>query len=163
MKKASLFIAAVVALSFSGSFVHAADGKSTGQFGWFGVGKAYEIEKDHYYWVGEFSGTFFNDKGEGSPMHNAGVKCPGQLDLNYATDKSTASGYCMIQDLDGDKIHCVWRNEGVAKPGNFNPGTFECKGQSGKYKGLDAKNTFKASTRVNWADGTSSGVAIWNR
>ena len=63
----------------------------------------------------------------------------------------------------GDKIYCVWRVGGGAKPGTFNPGTFECKGLSGKYKGLDAKNNFKASTQINWSDGTASGVAIWNR
>ena len=54
----------------------AEDWKPVGQFGFFGVGKAYEIEKGHFYWVGEFSGTFFNDKGENSLFDHAGVKCP---------------------------------------------------------------------------------------
>ena len=42
----------------------AEDWKPVGQFGAFGVGKTYELEKGHFYWVGEYSGTFFNDKGE---------------------------------------------------------------------------------------------------
>jgi hypothetical protein len=50
---------------------HAQDWKAVGEFGWFGVGKAYEIEKGHIYWVGEFSGTFFNDKGAGGLHHHA--------------------------------------------------------------------------------------------
>jgi hypothetical protein len=29
------------------------DWKVTGEFGWFGVGKAQEIEKGHFYWVGK--------------------------------------------------------------------------------------------------------------
>ena len=53
---------------------HAEDWKVTGSFGWFGVGKAYQIEKGHVYFVGEFSGTFFNDKGKGSLFDQAGVK-----------------------------------------------------------------------------------------
>jgi hypothetical protein len=47
--------------------------KAVGEMGWFGVGKAHEVEKGHLYWVGEFSGTFFNDKGEGSLFHKSGV------------------------------------------------------------------------------------------
>ena len=58
---------------------HAQDWKVVGEFGWFGVGKAHQIEKGHFYWVGEFSGTFFNDKGKGSHFHHAGVKVPSIL------------------------------------------------------------------------------------
>ena len=43
-----------------------ADHKVTGQLGHYGVGHATEIEKHHLYWTGEFSGTFFNDKGPNS-------------------------------------------------------------------------------------------------
>lgn len=157
-------IAALVALLFLVAISgQAADGKLTGEFGWFGVGKAHEIDKGHFFWVGEFSGTFFNDKGEGSVMHRAGVKCPGWFDANYNTDKSSAGGYCIITDLEGDKAYCTWSNGGNAKNGSKNAGTFECTGLSGKYKTLKAKNTFVGVTQVNWADGTSSGYATWNR
>jgi hypothetical protein len=63
---------------------HAEDWKVTGEFGWFGVGKAYQIEKGHFYWVGEFSGTFFNDKGKGS--HFVGI-----TQVNW--QDGTTSGY----------------------------------------------------------------------
>ena len=36
----------------------AEDWKPVGQFGFFGVGKAYEMEKGHFYWVGEYAGHF---------------------------------------------------------------------------------------------------------
>jgi hypothetical protein len=145
---------ATIALALT-SAANAADGKSTGEFGWFGVGKAYEVEKGHFYWVGEFSGTFFNDKGEGSPMHRAGVKCPAWSDSNLNTDKFSAGGYCMITDLEGDQIYCTWSNTGSPKNGSKNAGTFECTGSSGKYKSIKAaKNTFVGVTQVNWADGT---------
>ena len=51
-------------------------GKYTGKFGWYATGKVFELEKDHIYWVGEFSGTIFNDAGSGF-MHMASVVCPG--------------------------------------------------------------------------------------
>jgi hypothetical protein len=70
----------------------AAEVKVTGEFGWFGVGKAHQVEKGHFYWVGEFSGTFFNDKGEGSTFHRAGVKCPAWFDADFNNNKTKAGG-----------------------------------------------------------------------
>jgi hypothetical protein len=152
----------LAALALSGP-VGAEDWKVTGEFGWFGVGKAYELEKGHFYWVGEFSGTFFNDKGPGSLFHRAGVKCPAFFDADFNNKKSKAGGYCVITDLDGDQAYCVWRNAGSPGPGAAGPGTFEYTGGTGKYKGISGSNTFVGITQVNWQDGTSSGYATWNR
>src|SRR6476619_5517032 len=91
---------------------HAEDWKVTGTFGWFGVGKVYQIEKGHVYWVGEFSGTFLNDKGKGSPFHLAGVKCPAHNDVDLNNKKGKAGGYCIINDVDGDQAYLSWQNEG---------------------------------------------------
>jgi hypothetical protein len=86
--------------------------KVVGEFGWFGVGKAFEIEKGHFYWVGEFSGTFFSDKGAGGMFHRAGVKCPAYFDADTNTKKSKAGGYCIVTDTDGDQAFLTWQNEG---------------------------------------------------
>src|SRR5690242_21657377 len=94
----------------------------TGEFGWFGVGKAYQIEKGHFYWVGEFSGTFFNDKGKGSLFHRAGVKCPAFFDADFNAKKHKGGGYCIITDTDGDQVYCTWQNAGDTITG---PGTFQ--------------------------------------
>lgn len=40
-------------------------GTYTGHFGTYTIGKTFELEKDHVFWVGEFSGTFFNDAEKG--------------------------------------------------------------------------------------------------
>jgi len=141
----------------------AEDVKVTGEFGWFGVGKAYEMEKGHYFWVGEFSGTFFNDKGEGSTFHRAGVKCPGWLDMDFNTKRSQGGGTCIITELDGSQAFLTWRNSGAPGPGGRGPGTFEYTGGSGKYKSITGNNTFVGVTQVNWQDGTASGYATWNR
>jgi len=158
-----LFTGAVFAAAFVAATPAQAQDKVTGEFGWFGVGKAYEIDKGHFYWVGEFTGTFFNDKGPGSRFHRAGVKCPAYFDADFNTQKSKAGGYCIITDVDGDKAFLTWQNTGNPMPGGAGPGTFQYTGGTGKYQGISGNNTFVGVTQVNWADGTSTGFATWNR
>ena len=110
--------------------------------------------------MGEFSGTFFNDKGEGSPLHRAGVKCPAWNDLDFNNKKSSAGGYCIVSDLDGDQAYLTWRiPAGTPGPGQKGPGTFEYTGGTGKYNNWNSKNTFVGITQINWADGTASGCS----
>ena len=139
---------------------HAEDWKVVGQFGWFGVGKTYEVEKGHVYWVGEFNGTFFNDKGKGSLFDRAAVKCPAYNDIDANQKKNTIAGYCIIADTDGDQAYLRFQGQGDVKS---SPGTFEYTGGTGKYKGISGSNTFVGVTQVNWTDGTASGYATWNR
>ena len=87
--------AAAMGLAICGT-AHAEDWKVTGSFGWLAVGKAYQIEKGHVYFVGEFSGTFFNDKGNDSLFDKAGVKCPAFNDLDLNNKKGKAGGYCPL-------------------------------------------------------------------
>lgn len=138
----------------------AEDWKVIGEFGWFGVGKAHQIEKGHFYWVGEFTGTFFNDKGKGSLFHRSGVKCPAYMDADFNTKKSKTAGYCIISDPDGDQAYLVWQAQGDTVS---NPGTFEYTGGTGKYQGISGSNTFVGVVHINWPDGTSTGYATWNR
>ena len=156
-------IAASMLLAIPAS-AHAQNWKPVGQFGWFGVGKAYQIEEGHYYWVGEFSGTFFSDKGAGGLFHLAGVKCPAYNDLDLNNNRRKAGGYCIITDFDGDQAYATWENASMsATPGTPVPGTFTFTGGTGKYSGISGKNKFFGIPQINWADGTSSGYATWNR
>lgn len=142
----------------------AQDWKPVGQFGWFGAGKAYPIEEGHFYWVGEFSGTFFNDKGPGNLFHLAGVRCPAYYDLDLNKQTTRAGGYCIVTDLDGDQAYLTWENASTSVgPGAPGPGTFEYTGGTGKYAGIRGKNKFTGITLVNWSDGTTSGYATWNK
>ena len=159
----TLFTAAALAAMFAIATPALAQDKAIGEFGWFGVGKAYEIEKGHYYWVGEFSGTFFNDKGPGSMFHRAGVKCPAYFDADFNNKKTKGGGYCIVTELDGDQAYLTWQNTGTPGPGSAGPGTFQYTGGTGKYKGMSGSSTFVGVTQINWADGTSSGYATWNR
>lgn len=134
--------------------------KAVGWFGWFGVGKAMEVEKGHYYWTGEFSGSFQNDKGPGGLFHLAGIRCPAWFDLNVNTGKSTAGGYCVIRDGDGDQATVTWSNAG---DGHTSPGSFTFTSGTGKYAGIKGTYPFTGVTTINWADGMSTGHATWNR
>lgn len=139
-----------------------AQNKVVGEFGWFGVGKAYEIEKGHYFWVGEFSGTFFNEQGEGSPMHKGGLKCPGFNDLDFPNKHTNSGGYCVLTDLDGDRLYMTWRiPSGNPANGSRNAGTIEYKGGTGKFKDWSGRNPFLGTVQINWSDGTATGYASW--
>jgi hypothetical protein len=161
--KPTLYMAAICAgLIFSGA-ARAEDWKVIGQFGWLGVGKTQEIEKGHFFWAGEFSGTFFNDKGANSLFDRAGVKCPAWFDSDLNNKKSKAGGYCIVTDLNGDKAYLTWQGAGTPGPGGRLIGTYQYTGGTGKYKDIKGDNTFVGVTQVNWQDGTSSGYATWNR
>ena len=154
------YAVAIAAVITSPSPSRAEEWKATGQFGWFGVGKAYQIEKGHVYWVGEFTGTFFNDKGKDGLFDRDGVKCPAYFDFDINNKKSRAGGYCVISDTNGDQAYLSWQNEGDGVTG---PGTFQYTGGTGKYEGIKGGGTFVGVTQINWVDGLSSGFATWNR
>lgn len=156
-----IFIASALATAFVAvGPAHSEDWKVTGELGFFGVGKAQQLEKGHVYWVGEFSGTFFNDKGDGSLFQFAGVRCPASQDLDFNRKKSKAAGICVLSDPNGDQAYLTWQCEGDTHACH---GTFDYTGGTGKYQGISGSNTFTGVTQVNWPDGMASGYATWNR
>jgi hypothetical protein len=140
---------------------YAEDWKVTGEFGWFGVGKPQQLEKGHVFWVGEFSGTFFNDKGQGSPLHLSGWRCPGSNDVDFNSKKNKAAGTCVFSEPGGtDQAYATWRCEGDTETCR---GTFEYTGGTGKYQGISGSNTFTGVIHVNWPDGMATGYTTVNR
>ena len=163
MSTTSWTVAALAAgLMISGG-ARAEDWKPVGEFGAMAVGKAYEIEKGHFFWVGDYGGTFISDKGEKGLFDHAGVKCPAWADNDFNTKKAQLAGYCVITDADGDQAYVTWRSAGATGPGASLPGTFEFTGGTGKYAGIKGDNTFVGHTSINWPDGTATGFATWNR
>ena len=96
--------------------------------------KLYDRTRGHFYWVGEFSGTFFNDKGENSLINRAGVKCPAWDDQDLNNKKAKFGGVCTVTDLDGDAAYVTFQGTGIPGVGKGGPGTFEWTGGTGKYK-----------------------------
>lgn len=151
---------AVISAAIVVGSAQAEEMKLVGSFGWTAIGKVYPMGQGHIYWVGEFTGTFFNEKGAGSPLDRAGVKCPAWQDLNFADKKGMAAGMCIMNDANGDQVYLKWQCEGPA--GGQCKGPFEYTGGSGKYKGASGASSFTGVT-VNWKDGTATGYSDWNK
>ena len=132
----------------------AEDWKATGEFDWHGTGgRMYELEKGHTYWVGEVAGKFFSNKGKGSLLDQAEVKCFGFNDADTNNERSKQGGYCVWTDADGDHAYSVWEANDTL--GFEVKGTFDFTGGTGKYKGITGKNTWRSV-------GVVFGRAIYN-
>jgi hypothetical protein len=150
-------LAVAVLLPISVVFALEKQGTFTAHFGWYAVGTTFEIggDKDHVFFVGEFSGTVFNDAGKGF-LHLASVSCPGVDDVINGV--SNAHGYCTITDQDGDKAFVVWKCKG--KDPSRCEGDFQWTGGTGKYTGIRGNNTFYGVHR-NIVGPTPQGYSIW--
>ena len=137
-------LAAMALVLFLGTVAEAQlakQGTYSSHFGWYAVGKTFELEKDHVLFVGEFNGAVFNDTGSGF-MHGTSWVCPGMNDLLKGI--STASqGYCVVTDKDGDKAFLAWKGRKNTEP-NKVAGDYQWTGGTGKYTGLKGNNTFDA-------------------
>src|SRR5215469_8606280 len=71
-------------------------------------GTVYEMEKGHTYWIGEFAGNFFSNKGKGSLLDQTEVKCFGFNDADTNNTRNKQGGYCVWTDADGDHAYSVW-------------------------------------------------------
>jgi hypothetical protein len=139
----------------------AEDWKPIGTHAWFGVGKTYELDKGHFYWVGEYSGTFLSDQGEKGLFDHAGVKCPSWFEYDLNTKKGKGGGVCVIADPKGDQAYAEWQGEGTL--GQPLPVTGQFTGGTGKYKEIKGTLNNHGYSSTDWSDGTSSGYATWNR
>lgn len=137
--------------------------RAVGDTGWLGTGRSYEMEPGHYFWVGELSGTFFSDEGEGGMFHHADVKCPGWLDIDVTENMTQGGGSCIVAEPEGDRAYLNWHISGQPDREGKVPGTFQYTGGTGKYSEISGINKFVGVTRINWMDGTATGYALWNR
>ena len=146
-KLASAAALAIALVFVLGGTAQAKSGKYTGHFGWYSVGQIFDIEEVHLFWVGEFTGIFFNDAGSGI-FHQMSTKCPAVNDIYDGVGH--LHGYCIMTDADGDKAFLSWKCEGPAGKGCS--GTFDWTAGTGKYTGIQGKNTFQ-STNVTLNEG----------
>ena len=79
----------------------AKQGKYRGMFSSWSAGATHEIEQGHVFFVGTFSGVFFNDVAN-SFLDKSAVTCPGVNDIVHGLSMAN-HGYCIITDKDGDK------------------------------------------------------------
>jgi len=114
-------------------------GTYRGMFGASAVGTAHEIEKGHIFFVGAFSGVFFNDVANGF-IDKSSVQCPGVNDIVNGLS-SANHGYCIVTDKDGDKAFGVWKGKDTSP--NVGAGDFQWTGGTGKYSGITGNNTYR--------------------
>jgi len=117
-------------------------GQFTGKFGWWALGKVYQMGQDHIYWNGEFNGTFFNDAGNGF-LHGSSWVCPGYNELRGGISLASG-GRCVVTDMDGDKMFVTWEGSKGTIPMKFN-GSAQFVGGTGKYSGIQGHQTFYAN------------------
>jgi hypothetical protein len=127
-------------------------GTYSGKFGWWAVGNLHDIDKNHVFWMGQFSGTFFNDAGSGF-MDHISLLCPGVNDIVNGESMS-AHGYCTGTDKDGDKLFYVWQGEKFV-------GTFQFTGGTGKYTGLKGNNSWRGYSTGSTANGYTEFTGEW--
>lgn len=146
-------------LAVSAGFAAAAElpkkGTFAAKFGWNSTGKTFEMGKDRLYWVGEFTGTLFNDR-TGGIMDHAAVTCPGTNDIRLDGATSSAQGNCIVTDAEGDKAFATWWSKGPF-PGPFQ-GEFTWTGGTGKYTGIKGVSRFSAMMTPP----TTSGYCRWD-
>ena len=131
----------------------ASEGRYRGTFTNTATGTAYELEKGHIFFVGEFSGVFLNDVASGF-IDKTSVVCPGVNDLVGGVATRNL-GYCTVTDKDGDKAFLVWKGEGTGP--NANAGDFQWTGGTGKFAGIKGNNGWRGAGIGD----TPRGWVIW--
>lgn len=151
----ALAIGVALSLNTANAADQARKGTFTAKFGWNSVGKTYEMEKNRLFWVGDFTGTLFNDK-SGGFMDRAAVSCPGTNDIRLDGQTSVAQGNCIVTDAQGDKAFASWWSKGPF-PGPFH-GEFTWTGGTGKFTGIKGSSKFSAVMTPT----TASGYCLWD-
>lgn len=121
-------------------------GKVSGHHAFWTKGNVHQIEdENHILWLGEFTGPFLNDEGEGF-IHGSAWRCPG---INEMVDGKTteAHGYCTVTDGEGDEAFLKWRADPSARAGELK-GKSWWTGGTGKYKGLKGENEWEIGHQI---------------
>ena len=132
-------VVALLAVPSAGDAQLAREGTFAGKFGWTSGGTPHEMEGRTFF-VGSFSGPFFNDAGSGFLHHSAWV-CPGTNDIVGGV-VAAGGGYCTMTDADGDRVFSSWTAKGT-EPGRVS-GEFRFTGGTGKYRGITGSGTFES-------------------
>lgn len=135
----ALVLALVATLGVTAQTPVPKQGKFRGMWGVRATGTSHEIEKGHVFFVGTFSGVFFNDVANGF-LDKSSVECPGVNDI--VNGLSIANhGYCIVTDKDGDKAFLVWKGKDSSP--NVGGGEQRWTGGTGKYAGLSGNSTYR--------------------
>lgn len=149
-----LAVAGVPGLAVTTYAQLARQGSYAGTYEWVVSSTVHELEEGHVFTQDVYKGTFYNDAGDGF-LHGSSWVCPGITDL--VDGKGVSRGYCIVTDKDDDKVFNVW--EGTVDPKAGFEAHFEWTGGTGKYLGIQGKNTFRATAVMLTSEGPPLGIA----
>lgn len=156
MKMLRRLVLAIIVAGFgyatATSGTSAKEWSAAGSFAWLANGQVTVLEKDHYYWVGRFTGVVLTTDAS-SPINGASETCPGYNDIGRS-----AGGYCVIADANGDLLFLTWQSDS-AQP--VSHGSWTYTGGTGKFEGASGGGKFEGHfSGVPFADGSQSGYSV---
>jgi hypothetical protein len=132
-----------------------------------GEGRFYRATDQLLLFSGYFQGTVGVEDQRGD-LHEAGLVCPGLMEMNHTAGTQQAEGRCIIATKDGDFLYARWTCTG--KPGEGYAGPFTVTGGTGKFSKAVGESPFairsnvmEVVTKVPERDvtGTFTGQALW--
>ena len=134
---------------------------------WESKGSLYLTGENQGIFVGGFSGIMFAQDGKGA-LNVATLVCPGMMDIDFATDKMSGGGRCIITGAGGARVFAKWRCAGFAGVGCM--GKFDLTAGTGRFQGVTGGGDFVLRTAIgtiradlNSGEVTSIGLglAVW--
>jgi hypothetical protein len=107
-----------------------------------GEGRFYKIGDNQLLFAGYFQG---NVEAERDDLHQAGLVCPGLLEIDRTTGTHQGEGRCIIQTKGGDFLYARWTCSG--KPGEC-AGPFTVTGGTGKFSKAMGESRFALRSNV---------------
>lgn len=134
---------------------------------WQSKGSLYLIGENDALFVGGFGGIMFVNDGQGS-LNAAQLTCPGMMEINLETKKSSGEGRCIITNAEGHRVFAKWSCEGVAMIGC--KGDFALVAGTGPFQGISGGGEFvlrsalgslTADLITGDVDSIGLGLAAW--
>lgn len=132
-----------------------------------GEGRFYKATDNHLLFAGYFQGTVGVEDQRGD-LHEAGLVCPGLMEMNHTAGTQQGEGRCIIATKGGDFLYARWTCTG--RPGEGCAGPFTVTGGTGKFSKAGGESPFairsnvmEVVTKVPERDVTGSftGQALW--
>ena len=132
-----------------------------------GEGRFYKTGDNQLVFMGYFQGNVEVEGGRGD-LHQAGMVCPGLMEVDRTTRTQQGEGRCIIATSGGDSLYASWACTG--KPGEGCGGLFAITGGTGKFSKASGLSVFwmrstvaEAVTTVPEKDVTATftGQALW--
>ncbi len=78
---------------------------------WKADGTAYQIGPDSMLFIGAFSGVMLLEQ-KGKVFDAAEFSCPSSQEIDYAAQRVKASGHCIIETSNANKVFARWQCQG---------------------------------------------------